>query len=97
MRGGEFFIALATTTEMAKSLFSAVGIGCMSSLIFCSKRTLPLSEVPRLFCVRVLGVFDRYLPSTAHQYDISSGGEYRLDDVPFEVAPCEEWLLDEVN
>ena len=30
-------------------------------------------------------------------YDIPGEGECRLDEVPIEVAPCEEWLLDEVE
>ena len=44
-----------------------------------------------------LGVFDQLLPNTAHQHDIFGEGECQLDEVPGEVAPCEEWLLDEVE
>ena len=45
--------------------------------------------------------FDRHLPITVRQYETSSKGECRLDEVPLEVAPCDnsndEWLPDDVE
>ena len=40
---------------------------------------------------------DQHLSITAPQYDISGEGERRPDEVPIEVAPSGEWLLDEVE
>ena len=42
-----------------------------------------------------LGAYDKHLPMTAPQYDIPSEGECRPNEGTIEVAPCEEWLLDE--
>ena len=39
----------------------------------------------------------QHLPLTAPQYEIHSEGECRLDEVLFEVGPCEEWMLDELE
>ena len=48
------------------------------------------------------GLFDRHLPLTVPQYDISTERECWPDEVPLEVVPCdnsddEEWLPDEVE
>ena len=37
------------------------------------------------------------MPSTAPQYGIPFEGECRPDEVPIEVAPCEEWLPEELE
>ena len=48
-------------------------------------------------CVKNYVFHDQQLSITAPQYDISREGECRPDEVPIEVAPSEEWLLDEVE
>ena len=90
-----------------------VGIGAMSSLTFCmqhgdllaqnatksvSSAKGSLSVNFPICCVcQILGVYSQHLPITALQYDIPSEGECRPDEVPIEVAPCEEWLPEEVE
>ena len=97
-------IAKATTAETVKSLLSLiVGIGCMKCLTFCSKWTLWRRMYRSLYPVRKvasqrtsplgvcqkLSVYDHHLPITVPLYDISSEGQSRLDEVPIEVAPCD--------
>ena len=48
-------------------------------------------------CVRNYVFHDQHLSITAPQYDISREGECRPDEVKIEVAPSEEWLLNEVE
>ena len=54
-------------------------------------------NIPICSVCQELGVFSQHLPLTALQCDIRCEGECRLDEVPIEVAPCEKWLLDEVE
>ena len=44
-----------------------------------------------------LGVYNQHLPTAAFQDDIPSEGECRPHEVPIEVAPCKEWLPEEVE
>ena len=63
----------------------SIAKGCLSvNLSMCS------------VCQKV-GVYKQHLPHTAPQYDIPSEGDCRPDEVPIELAPCDECLLDEVE
>ena len=95
---------LAMKIAETKSLHSSiVGIGRMSSQMFCRKCILghgnaPTSvpnvksslsvNFPVCSLFQKLGV-SQHLPSKAHQYDISSEGEGRPDEVPSELAPSD--------
>ena len=70
----------------------------MSSLTLCSMRTLGHRTNRSLYPARChkLGVYRQELPFTIQQYDIPGEEESRLDEVPIESAPSQEWLPDEV-
>ena len=77
------------------SLTLCMGTECTEVCIQCEG--LPLSELVHLLvlCVRNWA----YTVNICHllQYDIPSERECRLDEVPIEIAPREEWLLDDAE
>ena len=82
-------MAMATTAETAKSPLSRT-LG--HSMKGCFSVNFHIC-----FVCQKLGVYSQHLPITSLRYDIPSEGDCRPDEVPIEVAPCEEWLLEEVE